>query len=106
MFGGFAGCSLQSVCCQCQMEPALKSGLDICDGAMLASLIRATDHFQQGAIDHPLKHILLGADLTILGENLDIYNAYAFAFQPRRQLTRQSSHKFSIKLEMTRDVQL
>ena len=79
MFGGFAGCSLQSVCSQCQMELALKSGLDICDGAMLASLILATDHFQQGAIDHPLKHILLGADLTILGENSDIYNAYALA---------------------------
>lgn len=47
----------------------------------VASLIRATDHFQESQISHPLKHILLGADLAILGQQRDVYRAYAEAIR-------------------------
>ena len=63
----------------------LNSGLDAGNGEGPASLIRATDHFQQSAIDHPLKPILLGADLAILGQNPDIYDAYALAIRAEYQ---------------------
>jgi pantetheine-phosphate adenylyltransferase len=42
-----------------------------------ASLIRATDHFQRNAISHPLKEVMLGVDLAILGQHPDVYDAYA-----------------------------
>lgn len=43
----------------------------------VAALIRATDHFQAAAIDHPLKSAMLGADLAILGQDPQQYDAYA-----------------------------
>lgn len=55
----------------------LESGLDADNAEAVAALIRATDHFQENAITHPLKHILLGADLAILGQAPAIYAAYA-----------------------------
>lgn len=47
----------------------------------VASLIRATDHFQAAAIDHPLKSAMLSADLAILGQNPQQYDAYASAIR-------------------------
>lgn len=63
----------------------LTSGLDTTSSDGPASLIRATDHFQQLTILHPLKDILLGADLAILGQNHDIYDAYALAIREEYQ---------------------
>jgi pantetheine-phosphate adenylyltransferase len=59
----------------------LGCGLDTEDVNGTASLIRATDHFQQKEISHPLKDILLGADLAILGQHQAIYDAYALAIR-------------------------
>jgi pantetheine-phosphate adenylyltransferase len=58
----------------------LDSGLaaDSADDADdVAALIRATDHFQAPTIKHRLKDVMLGADLAILGQEDDVYDAYA-----------------------------
>lgn len=57
----------------------LTSGLDAGDNGDVAQLIRATDHFQGPSIVHPLKDAMLGADLAILGQDDDVYNAYTAA---------------------------
>lgn len=59
----------------------LESCLDTDNAEGPASLIRATDHFQQLGIQHPLKDVLLGVDLAILGQNQDIYDTYAHAIR-------------------------
>jgi predicted metal-dependent HD superfamily phosphohydrolase len=59
----------------------LKSGLDRTDTDDVAQLIRATDHFQESAIKHRLKNILLGADLAILGAEQEVYDAYRQAIR-------------------------
>lgn len=59
----------------------LGSGLGGTDAAQCADLIRATDHFQSPAIIHPLKHVMLGVDLAILGQDQEIYDAYAAAIR-------------------------
>jgi pantetheine-phosphate adenylyltransferase len=43
----------------------------------VATLIRATDHFQGGTIVHPLKDTMLSVDLAILGQDAEVYQAYA-----------------------------
>jgi pantetheine-phosphate adenylyltransferase len=63
----------------------LNSSLDLHNAEAVAALIRATDHFQEQHIDHPLKPILLGADLAILGQHADIYIAYASAIRQEYQ---------------------
>ncbi|MES2323914.1 MAG: pantetheine-phosphate adenylyltransferase [Pseudomonadota bacterium] len=52
----------------------LASGLG---GAGPAALIRATDHRYAQARLHPLQDAMLGADLAILGQPDDVYDAYA-----------------------------
>ncbi|HVK54065.1 MAG TPA: pantetheine-phosphate adenylyltransferase [Burkholderiales bacterium] len=44
-----------------------------------ANLIRVTDHLQRQSISHPLKDVMLGVDLAILGQAEDVYDAYACA---------------------------
>jgi pantetheine-phosphate adenylyltransferase len=44
-------------------------------------LIRVTDHFQEAAIEHPLKAVMLGADLAILGQDEAVYECYAAAIR-------------------------
>jgi pantetheine-phosphate adenylyltransferase len=51
------------------------------DAACVADLIRATDHFQEAGVAHPLKQVMLGADLAILGQDETIYDAYAQAIR-------------------------
>jgi pantetheine-phosphate adenylyltransferase len=63
----------------------LASKLDAAAAAGSADLIRATDHFQAPAINHPLKHVLLGVDLAILGQDEEIYDAYALAIRREYQ---------------------
>ena len=46
-----------------------------------AALIRATDHFQEAAIEHPLKAVLLSVDLAILGQDDEVYQNYARAIR-------------------------
>jgi pantetheine-phosphate adenylyltransferase len=58
----------------------LASGLaanDANDAGGVAALIRVTDHFQAPSIEHELKDVMLGADLAILGQEDDVYDAYA-----------------------------
>jgi pantetheine-phosphate adenylyltransferase len=59
----------------------LDSGLDVQDGDGVADLIRATDHFQASSVRHRLKDVMLGADLAILGQDDDVYDAYAQAIR-------------------------
>lgn len=59
----------------------IESGLAGDDAADVATLIRATDHFQAQSIRHPLKGIMLGADLSILGQDDNVYDAYAHAIR-------------------------
>jgi pantetheine-phosphate adenylyltransferase len=46
-----------------------------------AELIRATDHFQEAAIHHRLKDIMLSVDLAILGQDDEVYQNYAHAIR-------------------------
>jgi pantetheine-phosphate adenylyltransferase len=46
-----------------------------------AELIRATDHFQEGAVSHRLKDIMLSVDLAILGQDDEVYQNYARAIR-------------------------
>ena len=46
-----------------------------------AALIRATDHFQEASIEHPLKAVLLSVDLAILGQDDEVYQNYARAIR-------------------------
>jgi pantetheine-phosphate adenylyltransferase len=59
----------------------LSSGLGdgLADGAAdsVATLIRATEHGLPGTPAHPLRDAMLGADLAILGQDGDVYDAYA-----------------------------
>jgi pantetheine-phosphate adenylyltransferase len=57
----------------------LSSGLepDAARAEEVAALIRATDHFQGAAIVHPLKDSMLSVDLAILGQEEEVYRAYA-----------------------------
>ena len=60
----------------------LESGLDAASADTIdaaAQLIRATDHLQMNTISHPLKNVMLGADLAIFGQPEDVYDAYARA---------------------------
>ena len=58
----------------------LASGLDA-DDRGVTELIRATDHFQATQIEHPWKQVMLGSDLAILGQDEEIYDAYADAIR-------------------------
>ena len=63
----------------------------------VADLIRVTDHLQCDAISHRLKSVMLSADLAILGQDDEVYQAYVRAiraeyahvpdasFKPQRQ---------------------
>lgn len=59
----------------------ITSGLDPECTSEVVALIRSTDHFQESQISHPLKHVLLGVDLAILGQQRDVYRAYAEAIR-------------------------
>lgn len=47
----------------------------------VAALIRATDHFQEAAVSHRLKDIMLSVDLAILGQDDEVYQNYAKAIR-------------------------
>jgi pantetheine-phosphate adenylyltransferase len=55
----------------------LSSGLDPAVADDVATLIRATDHSQTAAIEHPLKAAMVSIDLAILGQDEEVYDAYA-----------------------------
>jgi pantetheine-phosphate adenylyltransferase len=57
-----------------------------------AELIRATDHFQEAAINHRLKDILLCVDLAILGQDEAVYANYAQAI--RREYSHLPDAKY------------
>jgi pantetheine-phosphate adenylyltransferase len=75
----------------------LGSALDPAGQDDVADLIRATDHLQCAAISHRLKPVMLSADLAILGQDDEVYQAYVRAiraeyahvpdasFKPQRQ---------------------
>jgi pantetheine-phosphate adenylyltransferase len=55
----------------------LSSRLDPAVADDVAALIRATDHLQIDDIEHPLKATMVSLDLAILGQDADVYDAYA-----------------------------
>jgi pantetheine-phosphate adenylyltransferase len=59
----------------------LRSGLDPAGMADVADLIRVTDHFQASAVSHRLREVILSADLTILGQDDEVYLAYTRAIR-------------------------
>jgi pantetheine-phosphate adenylyltransferase len=59
----------------------LDSGLDPAAADDVAVLIRTTDHLQTGAVEHPLKAAMVSIDLAILGQDEDVYDAYAQAIR-------------------------
>jgi pantetheine-phosphate adenylyltransferase len=71
----------------------LGSNLDQRNANGSADLIRATDHFQSTTINHPLKHVMLGVDLAILGQDEDIYDAYAAAIRREYQHIAQEEYR-------------
>jgi pantetheine-phosphate adenylyltransferase len=71
----------------------LESKLDLGTADGSADLIRATDHFQTTAIDHPLKPVMLGVDLAILGQEEEIYDAYALAIRHEYQHIPDAEYK-------------
>jgi len=58
----------------------LSTGLDGAP-ADVAQLIRATDHYQEAQVVHPLKQAMLSVDLAILGQDPEVYQAYARAIR-------------------------
>ncbi len=58
----------------------------------VAQLIRATDHFQESQIEHPLKNVMLGVDLAILGQDDEIYDSYAKAIRAEYSQFPQASY--------------
>ncbi|HSY25952.1 MAG TPA: pantetheine-phosphate adenylyltransferase [Burkholderiaceae bacterium] len=71
----------------------LESKLDLGAADGSADLIRATDHFQATTIDHPLKQVMLGVDLAILGQEEEIYDAYALAIRREYQHIPEVDYK-------------
>ncbi|HXA46239.1 MAG TPA: pantetheine-phosphate adenylyltransferase [Burkholderiaceae bacterium] len=71
----------------------LTSKLDAAAAAGSADLIRVTDHFQASAISHPLKHVMLGVDLAILGQDEDVYDTYARAIRREYQHVPEQEYK-------------
>jgi pantetheine-phosphate adenylyltransferase len=75
----------------------LNSALDVVLQDEVADLIRVTDHLQCDAISHRLKQVMLSADLAILGQDDEVYQAYVrsiraeyahvpdASFKPQRQ---------------------
>jgi len=71
----------------------LGSALGGADAKPCADLIRCTDHFQVSAIEHPLKHVMLGVDLAILGQDSEIYDAYAAAIRLEYQHVPEAEYR-------------
>jgi pantetheine-phosphate adenylyltransferase len=61
----------------------LESRLDAAEADQVAALIRATDHAHPRPADgaHPLQAAMLSLDLAILGQDEDVYDAYAEAIR-------------------------
>ncbi|WP_338849330.1 pantetheine-phosphate adenylyltransferase [Massilia sp. W12] len=78
--GADAACSDEEASAQA-WQRWLAQGLPVLQDEALsvAQLIRVTDHFQEQQILHPAKDVMLSADLSILGQDEDIYNQYAQA---------------------------
>jgi pantetheine-phosphate adenylyltransferase len=65
----------------------LDSRLDPAAADDVATLIRTTDHLQSGAVEHPLKAAMVSIDLAILGQDEDVYDAYAQAIRDEYRQT-------------------
>lgn len=70
------------------------SGLDT-NPQSAADLIRVTDHFLASKIEHPLKPVMLGVDLAILGQGEETYDAYAAGI--RREYGHVSDEEYRAK---------
>jgi pantetheine-phosphate adenylyltransferase len=68
-----------------QVQARLQAGALLDDAKQVADLIRVTDHFQEAGIEHPLKAVMLGADLSILGQDEGVYQPYADAIRQEYQ---------------------
>lgn len=71
----------------------LDSGLDPSDADNVAALIRATDHLQAAAVEHPLKGTIAAIDLAILGQDDDVYDAYAQAIRDEFRQTPDERYR-------------
>ena len=79
----------------------LGSNLDPDTAEQSADLIRATDHFHGATIAHPLKQILLSADLAILGQDQDIYDSFATAIRREYQHVAEPAYKENRRKALT-----
>jgi pantetheine-phosphate adenylyltransferase len=71
----------------------LDSRLDPAAADDVAALIRATDHLQLAAIEHPLKAAMVSIDLAILGQDADVYDAYAEAIRNEFRQTPEQVYR-------------
>lgn len=67
--------------------------LDDANADDVAALIRITDHMQRHAIAHPLKDVMLGADLAILGQMPEVYDRYARAVRKEYGWMSEESYR-------------
>jgi len=74
---GPADVSNEEASAQLWLASGLAGARDMTLAADVAALIRATDHFQGPSVSHPLKPIMLGVDLAILGQDDEVYQHYA-----------------------------
>jgi pantetheine-phosphate adenylyltransferase len=71
----------------------LTTGLPTPNPEDVAALIRVTDHAQQQALDHPLKRVMLGADLAILGQSDAIYKKYTQAVRKEYAWVEEAAYR-------------
>ncbi|MBI3230262.1 MAG: pantetheine-phosphate adenylyltransferase [Burkholderiales bacterium] len=75
------------------LDAQLQQKCGLAEDDAVAQLIRVTDHFQESQIDHPLKNVMLGVDLAILGQDDDIYDIYAKAIRAEYSQVAQAEYR-------------
>ena len=63
------------------------------DPVSAATLIRATEHGLSVTLTHPLRDAMLGADLAILGQDGDVYDAYAASVRIEYAHVEQAAYR-------------
>ncbi|RXZ36131.1 pantetheine-phosphate adenylyltransferase [Oxalobacteraceae bacterium CAVE-383] len=71
----------------------LDSSLDPAAADDVAALIRVTDQLQAAAIEHPLKAAMASIDLAILGQDEEVYDAYAQAIRNEYRQTPDQTYR-------------
>ena len=71
----------------------ISSGLATDNALSVAALIKATDYAQRGQIVHPLAAVMCGADLAILGQSGEVYEAYTQSVRREYALIPEAEYR-------------